>query len=597
MRHRHHRQPRHRHRLRRLAPITPLLVLGLAVACFLGSKAVAFAAQPRIAPVAPVAVSSVGWRSFHVDWTRPEGADRTRLVVASDPLMQHVVWRATSSAARPHSYVNADLTEGTEYFVQVTPSSGKHVGTPSMPREVRTGWRLPGFLDTVHVGDVGTGGFSVSWAAPSDASSYRVVASSHADLSEPFLDDVVWRTSTRVAAPRDGARYYVSVLPLRGTLESAPTTATVALPVKPVGAVRAPVAKPRSDGAFDVRWPKVANATGYTVSLAASRTGRAVWTSQATTATAMRTPPGVARSLRGIVWVRVTANRLGRVTRTSGSIPTARVEGAVTGAPRMTLKVATYNLLGPKYAAHGESWKKRFAAEGRALRGFDVAGVQEAPPSFDGGSPQKVVARHAGLAIARHPKTHRDCAAGNTPILYRASRFQLVGCGSTRVSHTRRDQPRWVTWAVLRDKKTHRSVLFADTHLTAHLEGAGTRAADAERLRQARRVAAVLRKHNPHHLPVVLVGDLNSYLGSSATTPVSVLAKAGLADGELTASRLVGTQWNSFHGFHATKERGHHLDHVLTSAGTRVVSLQVRRTDERRAPSDHHRVSAVIAIG
>lgn len=585
---------RHRHRLRRLAPVTPLIVLGLAAASFTASKA--FAQEPRIEPVAPVAVSSVGWRSFHVDWTRPEGAASTRIAVATDPLMRHVVWSERSSAARPHAYVDA-LTEGTEYFVQVTPSNGKRVGEPTAVRELRTGLRLPGYLDAVHVGQVGTGGFSLSWERPSDASSYRVVASAHADLSQPFLDRVVWQTSAHVAAPRDGARYYVSVLPLRGSHASAPTTTSVALPVKAVGRVRAPAAQPRSDGTFDVRWPRVANATGYTVSLAASQHGRAVWTSKPTAATSLRTPAGVARSLRGIVWVRVTADRFGRVPRTSGSVATARVQGAVTGRPRLTLKVASYNLLGPQYRVHGESWRARFAAEGRALRGFDVAGLQEAPRSYHGGSPQQVVARHAGLTIARHPSTHRACAGGSTPILYRASRFQLTACGSTRISHTRRDQPRYVTWAVLRDKTTHRSVLVADTHLTAHLEGAGSRAAAAERLRQARRVAAVIRRHNPHHLPVVLVGDLNSYLGSAATTPVGVLARAGLADGELTADRLVGTRWNSYHGFRATKARGHHLDHVLTSSGTRVVSLEVRRTNERHAPSDHHRVSAVVAIG
>ncbi|MDM7854680.1 endonuclease/exonuclease/phosphatase family protein [Cellulomonas alba] len=587
---------RHRHRLRRLAPVTPLVVIGLAVASFTASQA--FAQEPRIEPVGPVAVSSVGWRSFHVDWARPEGAASTRIAVATDPLMRHVVWSERSAAARPHAYVDRGLTEGTEYFLQVTPSNGKRVGDPTPVRELRTGWRLPGYLDAVHVGQVGTGGFSLSWARPTDASSYRVVASAHPDLSQPFLDDVVWETSTRVAAPRDGARYYVSVLPLRGSHESAPTTASVTLPVKHVAAVRAPVAQPRSDGTFDVRWPQVANATGYTVSLASSQHGRAVWTSKPTAAASMRTPAGVARSLRGIVWVRVTASRFGRVPRTSGSVATARVQGAVTGRPRLTIKVASYNLLGPQYRAHGgESWRTRFAAEGRALRGFDVAGVQEAPRTFHGGSPQQVVARHARLTIARHPSSHRDCAAGSTPILYRASRFQLTACGSTRVSDTRRDQPRYVTWAVLRDKATHRSVLVADTHLTAHLEGAGSRAAAAERLRQARRVAAVIRRHNPHHLPVVLVGDLNSYLGSAPATPVGVFAQAGLADGELTADRLVGTRWNSYHGFHATKARGHHLDHVLTSSGTRVVSLEVRRTNERHAPSDHHRVSAVIAIG
>lgn len=592
MRHRHHR-----HRKRRPTPITPFVVLGLCAATLTASQA--SAQEPSIAPMGAVAVSSVGAGSFDVDWTRPQGADRSRLVVATDASMQRVVWTTGTSAVSAHAHVDDVLTEGSTYFVQVTPTVHGRAGLPSDVQDVMTGYRLPGYLDEVHVRDVGTGGFTASWDAPSDATAYQVVASAHADLSDPFVDRQVSETSARIPAPTDGARYYVSVLPLRAGRESAPTRASVTLPLKQLGLVRTPVAQPRSDGSFEVRWPRVANATGYRVSLATSAHGRAVWTSAPTRGTSITTPGGVARSLRGVVWVRVTADRFGRVARTSGAVPTVRVGGEVTGAdPALTLRVASYNLLGPQYPARDHaSWKKRFAAEGRALRNFDVVGVQEAPQSYDGGSPQKIVAARAGLTVARKPGSSKDCTPGNAPILYDAGRFHLESCGSVRVSDTGRDQKRYVTWAVLRDGRTHRSIFVANTHLTAHLEGAGTRAAEAERLRQARRVAATIAKHNRSHLPVVLFGDLNSYLGSAATTPVDVFAKAGLADGELTANRLVGTRWNSYHGFHRTKQSGHHLDHVLTSGGTRVESLAVLRTDERRAPSDHHRIAAVVAIG
>jgi len=107
-----------------------------------------------------------------------------------------------------------------------------------------------------------------------------------------------------------------------------------------------------------------------------------------------------------------------------------------------------------------------------------------------------------------------DGEPNRTPILYKTDKFQLIDSGYTDIEKAAGlINRRVVTWAVLKDKTTGEQLVVFGTHLTSHQDATG----EADRITEIKKMRKVIEdvtaKHNGH---VILMGDFNSYVGSSA---------------------------------------------------------------------------------
>jgi hypothetical protein len=190
-------------------------------------------------------------------------------------------------------------------------------------------------------------------------------------------------------------------------------------------------------------------------------------------------------------------------------------------------------------------------------------------------------------------------------IYYNTATLEPVGTGG-RVN-VDNDWCEWddraMVWQVFRTRAAPSTTFIAvDTHL--YYEGINERG-DLERCRngQVKNILKALRTSvNPNGLPVVLMGDLNSY---AYQTPVQTLLENGFEDtAEADAPRKNAT-FNSFHGFKNPPPQvpGKRIDYIMVSGGIGVGRWElVAKINPRtgkfvgRIPSDHHPILAVLAL-
>ena len=120
-----------------------------------------------------------------------------------------------------------------------------------------------------------------------------------------------------------------------------------------------------------------------------------------------------------------------------------------------------------------------------------------------------------------------DGVSNRTPIMYKTDKFQLIDSGYTDIEKANGlINRRVVTWAVLKDKATGEKLVVFGTHLSSaqNPEGEADRIAEIKKIRTV--IETVTANHTDGH--VILMGDFNSYVGSSAYN--SIETETGLTN-------------------------------------------------------------------
>jgi len=588
----------HPHRTR-LARVGRRLVATVAALGVVGTVAFATSsAGPALAAPLTLDVAGVSHHSFDLTWAPVARAKGYRVTVATDSAFEHVVWRTGPTRTTALEVSGPAIDEHATYYARVNAVSDQNVSLPTRSVTVRTPWQPPGDAGEPAATHVGTDGFTVSWAPAERAEQYVAFVATDPDFTENVQEQTVTEPSLSVKV-RDGRRYYVKLTPLRKGLTAATVGTSVTTPLKKLGKPGKPFAEPLSSSSLRLAWPAAKNATGYTVQLLRKPGAKPSWTTTTTSPDALieGLKPAAAK-LGPVFYVKVVANRYGLRTTASRTVASTLLPGTTKRKTSFTAKVSSYNLLKPSETdAEHRSWEKRYATAAKALRGLDLVGLQETPwKKTNGKRPVLRVAAKAHLTLARHPHSKKPCTTTSEPILYRKSRFTLLDCGVKELAS--KGPKKWATWAVLRERSSHRKVFVINTHLLAYLDDASSKApkVQAMRVQQAKRLATTIARENTSKAPVVVIGDLNTYPNRADVTPIDVLARRGYVSAELVATKRVGAEFASFHGFAAIRTSGHHLDHVLVDRQSEVLTYQVRETDVRRAPSDHFQIVATIAV-
>jgi len=260
------------------------------------------------------------------------------------------------------------------------------------------------------------------------------------------------------------------------------------------------------------------------------------------------------------------------------------------------LRVVSSNVRNADMHDGPDGWTFRKEFLFATIRAFDpdVIGLQEVLAS------QQDDFEHAFPAY-KHVGVGREDGkrAGEfASIFFRADRFDLLDGGTFWLS-THPDVPgsrdwdaaltRICSWAKLKDRRSGRTILLANTHFD-HM-GAVARENSAKLLAEKLRAIA-------NGAPVILTGDFNS---TEDDRPYHILTHAADSGGLrlIDSYREVHPQREpdeaSFNGFKGTVT-GTRIDWILHTPDVKALSSEIDRakSPEGRFPSDHYPVKAVL---
>ena len=230
------------------------------------------------------------------------------------------------------------------------------------------------------------------------------------------------------------------------------------------------------------------------------------------------------------------------------ALPDATAVASATG----TLRVASFNIQSvatDRTSGAQKPWKSRRSAVVSTILGErpDVLGVQEANPSpsfashlvngdnqfldlrnglNSAGGNYKLTNAYAFNCV--NARTNYKCvkksrgASHSERILYNADTIELVSQGAVKYASQSSSEPRYLAYAVLRQKSTGKKFYFADTHLAS--SPASTTVAQWKGL-----VSWV--KGHAAGLPVIVVGDFNTQKRMpNAKEMLPAMRRAGFGD-------------------------------------------------------------------
>lgn len=184
-----------------------------------------------------------------------------------------------------------------------------------------------------------------------------------------------------------------------------------------------------------------------------------------------------------------------------------------------------------------------------------------------------------------------------SPLAWRGERFEALESGTFWLSPTPETPgkgwdaayPRVATWAVLRDRRTGRTIRVLNTHF----DHVGTVA----RANAARMIAEWVASGPAAGAPAIVMGDFNAAPGSE---PYRILAEArsGLADTRAISRTPPYGPPGTFNAFDITAAPDAPIDHVFVTPGFSVAGYAVITQHwEGRLPSDHYPVLVDIEPG
>jgi endonuclease/exonuclease/phosphatase family metal-dependent hydrolase len=104
---------------------------------------------------------------------------------------------------------------------------------------------------------------------------------------------------------------------------------------------------------------------------------------------------------------------------------------------------------------------------------------------------------------------------------------------------------------------------------------------DAARVRHARMLARRVRRINREAMPVVILGDFNSWTGRAPATPMSELAAAGFRDALPDTNGTRGTLMR--------RDDDRQFDHIAVSHGLAITRSGIE-TPKLAGPASDHRL-------
>lgn len=307
-------------------------------------------------------------------------------------------------------------------------------------------------------------------------------------------------------------------------------------------------------------------------------------------------------------WVRVRGKN---ATSAGAYSAKPKAPRATTRGAGISVTVSSANLFLANVQGEGAPWSDRRQPSAAQLTaaGVDIVGVQEATTSTEpfahgeSTQPQDLANLMSTggkrFEVARSGQTTMNLR-GAVHIIYDASRFSTQTSWGGRATLSGPDDPkdRWVVWQTLKDRSTGERIFVANTHLS----NGGSGARNVDRAVQASQVVAEIARRNTANLPVVLVGDLNSYYGRTSTTPMTKFEAAGYVSADLFAARQVNDRLASTNKWSAIPlKNGVKVDHIYTSPDVAATRFEVLANFQggRLAlplPSDHNFLAATVVL-
>ncbi len=256
------------------------------------------------------------------------------------------------------------------------------------------------------------------------------------------------------------------------------------------------------------------------------------------------------------------------------------------------LSVMSFNIRygGAKDGDNAWPHRKELVAERISLTSPDLLGLQESVDyqvEFLAGK----LPEYQVYSVPRTPDGGESCA-----IFFRKSRFELLDEGTFWLSETPEvvaskswdsSLPRIVSWVRLKVKESGKELVYANTHFDHRGEVA--REESAKLIRQ--RLPGIAGED-----PFIITGDFNCSDGSA---PHAALVGD---DGKFVDTfrhlnpEVVPDKEGTFTGFKETDD-GRRIDWIVCSPSFEVKSAGIDRTrKEKRLPSDHYPVTAVLAF-
>lgn len=185
-----------------------------------------------------------------------------------------------------------------------------------------------------------------------------------------------------------------------------------------------------------------------------------------------------------------------------------------------------------------------------------------------------------------------------SPLAFRPDRFELVDSGTLWLSETPSvpskgwdaAYPRIATWALLRDRRTRRSIRVVNTHFD-HVGVVARHQSAALLLRW-------LGAGSSAGLPTILMGDFNSAPDGSAYRQFADTPFSRLRDGRLVSRTPAYGPPGTFNAFKIDSNAAPPIDHIFVSGEFAVDSYSVVTQHwGGRLPSDHYPVVVDLTLG
>ena len=523
---------------------------------------------------------------FDLDWAANDRASAYTVTIGTDASLENPIKKVTTTAT---SAAFDGLDQGTTYFYQVTWASELgNAGVASQVLPVTTDFHRVLAPETVSVSATASS-FDVTWSPVLWATEYVVRMSTSKDPaafgSSPADVEFAPTVDTSLSTPAlskaaTGEKYYFTVRADNRTLSTASSG------VKGGRLLIDPPAEAAASGAsasgVSIAWSPVSEATRYVIE-------RSSTPEFATVDASYDVPRAYARtSINGLeagtgYYFRVRAENGKRVGQASSVVAAATRS---TGA--MALRVATYNVLDPRLGKKLAPWSERRKNLAATIDSADadIVALQEAGWSrvSEGRTPAQDLKKLIGKKMVLSKAGYKG-----DQLLYSPAKLTAGRHGSFRLPRVSGDGVRSAIWQEFRDKATGTHFIAISTHLTSGIDN------NAGRARQAKAILAKLRAINAAGLPVVMMGDLNSYDARASTTPMSLFADAGYLDAELTTPETATPTLNTW--VKATSATGSiRFDHIAVSDSVAVTRTAIENPKLKGPASDHRLLWADLAI-
>lgn len=491
-----------------------------------------------------------------------------------------------------------------------------------------------------------TTAIALGWAAKTTAKRYRIRYSTSSSMSSPkyAYATVNYRELTSL---RSGTAYYLQVRVVDALGDGlSPYSGTVKISTRASGGY--PLLAPRGlkvtgFSAVTVGLSWTSRGTDLRYQVAASPNANLSGATTRTVTTTSATMTGLTPNTTYYFAVRVVSAT--SAARSEYSLPP--VSARTTTAQAALLKVASFNVRCASCAAtitNEKPWtERRGPLVARVLDQHpDVISFQEASQSklLDSagntidlsqfqdlvqrlGSPYKLTNPYRyncvnGYSNSKCVYQDRGASQG-TKLVYDSSTLTMEAQGSTLLPSDP-GRPRYVAWAIFQHNASGKRLFYANAHLEANADSAGSTHYYDLRIAETKAAVATIKAKNPSGYPVIFGGDLNSNKWAIPSNgPYDVLVAAGYVDplgntyqsktpaASATVEHRIRTEYNGYNGFKlyppkSTTINGTYVDYLFMSPGIRVPEWEtVLDLDDSGAqigviPSDHNMIRATVVI-